>query len=206
MKKSIFLLLVGVSLVSQLLGHVDLINPLGGETLHPGDEVNVEWVETQSHNTLNWDLLFSMDGGLSWDTVKTDIPFESRSYLWTVPATTTVQGQIRIVQDNVNDDYNGTSQNFTIIEATGIVDPLILIQMTIYPNPLIDYTSIEFENSTYNNHTLTIYDSQGRMVRSIHNITSGTVRVERKNMTTGLYFMELRDENVIRAMGKLAVE
>ena len=192
--------------MSQLLGHVDLINPLGGETLHPGDEVNVEWVETQSHNTLNWDLLFSMDGGLSWDTVKTDIPFESRSYLWTVPATTTVQGQIRIVQDNVNDDYNGTSQNFTIIEATGIVDPLILIQMTIYPNPLIDYTSIEFENSTYNNHTLTIYDSQGRMVRSIHNITSGTVRVERKNMTTGLYFMELRDENVIRAMGKLAVE
>ena len=192
--------------MSQLLGHVDLINPLGGETLHPGDEVNVEWVETQSHNTLNWDLLFSMDGGLSWDTIKADIPFESRSYLWTVPATTTVQGQIRIVQDNVNDDYNGTSQNFNIIEATGIVDRLILIQMTIYPNPLIDYTSIEFENSTHNNHTLTIYDSQGRLVRSIHNITSGTVRVERKNLTTGLYFMALRDEDVIRAVGKLAVE
>jgi hypothetical protein len=57
----------------------------------------------------------------------------------------------------------------------------------MYPNPLIDYTSIEFENS-------------------IHNITSGTVRVERKNLPSGLYFIRLRDEKEIRAFGKLAVE
>jgi hypothetical protein len=109
MKKSAFLLLLGVSVMFQLRGHVDMINPMGGETYHPGDEVKVEWEETQSHNTLNWDLLFSMDGGLSWDTVKADITLESHSYQWTVPETTTVQGQIRIVQDNVNDDYKGTS-------------------------------------------------------------------------------------------------
>jgi len=206
MKKSVFLLLVGVSVMFQLKGHVDLINPMGGETYHPGDEVNVEWVETQSHTTLNWDLLFSMDGGLSWYTVKADIPLESRSYQWTVPATTTVQGQIKIVQDNVNDDYDGASQNFTIIAATGIGDHLNLIQINMYPNPLIDYTTIEFENSMHINHTLTIYNTQGRIVRSIHNITSGKVIVERKNLTAGLYFIRLRDENEILAIGKLAIE
>jgi hypothetical protein len=206
MKKSVFLLLVGVSVMSQLFGHVDLSNPQGGETFHPGEEVNVEWVETQSHELLNWDLLFSMDGGLSWDTVKADITLESRSYQWTVPETTTVKGQIRIVQDNVGDDYYGTSQNFTVVTATGIVDPLYSIQMNIYPNPLRDYTSIEFENSKHLNHTLTVYDSQGRIVRSIHNITSGTVRVERNNLTSGLYIIRLRDENEIRAIGKLVIE
>jgi hypothetical protein len=117
-----------------------------------------------------------------------------------------VQGQIRIVQDNVGDDYYGTSQNFTIVAATGIVDPLNSIQMNMHPNPLRDYTSIEFENSRHINHSLTIYDAQGKIVRSIQNITSGTVRVERKNLTTGLYFIRLRDENEIRAFGKLAVE
>jgi hypothetical protein len=206
MKKSAFLLLIGVSVMPQLFAHVDLINPAGGETFHPGDKVNVEWVETQSHELLNWDLVFSMDGGLNWVTVKADITLESRSYEWTVPETTTVQGQIRIVQDNVNEDYSGTSQNFTIVAATGIIDPLDLIQIKMYPNPLRDYTSIEFENSIHKNHTLTIYNTQGRIVRSIPNITSGTVRVERKNLVTGLYFIRLHDENEIRAMGKLAVE
>ncbi len=206
MKKSAIILLLGVSVMFQLNAHVNLITPMGGETYHPGDEVNVEWVETQSHTTLNWDLVFSMDGGLSWDTIQVDIPFESRSYQWTVPETTTVQAQIKIVQDNVNVDYNGTSQNFTIVAATGIIDPLDLFQIKMYPNPLVDYTSIEFENSMHINHTLTIYNTQGKIVRSVHNITSGTVRVERKNLTSGLYFIRLHDENEIRAMGKLAVE
>ncbi len=192
--------------MSQLLAHVDLVNPAGGETYHPGEEVTVEWAETQAHNLLNWDLLFSMDGGLNWDTVEADIALESRTYLWTVPEITTVQAQIRIVQDNVNKDYNGTSQNFTIVTATGIDDPIELFQITMYPNPLRDYTSIEFENPMQLNYSLSIFDSQGKVVRSIYNISSGKVRIERENLVSGLYFIRLRDENEIRAMGKLVVE
>lgn len=192
--------------MSQLLAHVDLVSPAGGETYHPGEEVTVEWVETQTHNLLNWDLLFSMDGGLNWDTVKADIALESRSYIWTVPEITTVQAQIRIIQDNVNEDYNGSSQNFTIVTATGIDDPLHSMQIDFYPNPLRNYTSIEFENPMQINYTLSIFDSQGRVVRSIYNINSGKVRIERENLVSGLYFIRLRDENEIRAMGKLAVE
>jgi len=192
--------------MSQLVAHVDLVNPAGGETFHPGEVVTVEWVETQAHMLLNWDLLFSMDGGLNWVTVEADIALESRTYIWTVPEITTVQAQIRIVQDNVNDDYNGTSQNFTIVTATGIDDPIDLVQITMYPNPLRDFSSIEFENPMLVNHTLSIFDSQGKVVRSIYNITSGKVRIERENLVSGLYFIRLRDENEIRAMGKLVVE
>ena len=206
MKKSVFLLLIGASIMFQLKGHVDLINPEGGETYRPGDGVNVSWNEVIRHNTLNWDLLFSIDGGSTWDTLKADIPVETMSYQWTVPATPTVQGKIKIVQDNVNEDYNGISPDFTITYVTGISDPLNSIQINMYPNPLIDFTTIEFENSMHINHTLTIYNTQGRIVRSIHNITSGKVKIERKNLTAGLYFIRLHDENEVRAMGKLAIE
>ena len=206
MKKSTFLLLIGVSLMFQLEGHVELTNPEGGETYHPGNVVTVTWIEVVRHNPLNWDLLFSGDGGSSWDTIKANIPVETLSYQWTVPETSTVKARIKIVQDNVNDDYEWSSNNFTIVSATGIRAPLNLIQMNIYPNPLIDYSSIEFENSMHINYTLDIYNTQGRIVRSIPNITSGKVKVEKKNLMAGLYIIRLLNENEILATGKLAIE
>jgi len=206
MKKSAFLLLIGVSLMFQLEGHVELTNPEGGETYHPGNAVTVTWIEVVRHNPLNWDLLFSGDGGSSWDTIKANIPVETLSYQWTVPETSTVKARIKIVQDNVNDDYEWSSNNFTIVSATGIGAPLNLVQMNIYPNPLIDYSSIEFENSMHINYSLNIYNTQGRIVRSIPNITSGKVKVEKKNLMAGFYIIRLRNENEILATGKLAIE
>ena len=82
----------------------------------------------------------------------------------------------------------------------------LLHVMKMYPNPLIDYTSIEFENPMYINYTLTIHNIQGKIVRSIHNITSGKVRVERKDLSSGLYFVRLRDENAFLTVGKLIVK
>jgi hypothetical protein len=206
MKKTAFLLFIGVSVMFQLEGHVELTNPEGGETYHPGNAVTVTWIEVVRHNPLNWDLLFSGDGGSSWDTIKANIPVETLSYQWTVPETSTVNARIKIVQDNVNDDYEWSSNNFTIVSATGIGAPLNLVQMNIYPNPLIDYSSIEFENSMHSNYTLDIYNTQGRIVRSIPNITSGKVKVEKKSLMAGLYIIRLRNENEILATGKLAIE
>ena len=70
----------------------------------------------------------------------------------------------------------------------------------------LDYTIVEFENSLHVSHTLSIYNTQGKMLRSFHNITSGFVNVERKNLAAGLYFISLRDEKEVRAMSKLAIE
>lgn len=206
MKKCVLVFILVAFVMSPVLAHVELDNPKGGEVYHAGDSVNVSWVEVQAHNTLNWDLLFSTDGGVNWDTVKADIPFEARSYLWTVPVILTAKGKIKIVQDNEKEDYAGISPNFTILTTTGIPDPHHLIQISIYPNPLVDFSRIAFENPLHLNHTLTIYNTQGKMVRTIHNITSERVKIERRNLTSGLYFIRLRDEHEIRAMGKLVVE
>jgi len=206
MKKAVILILIGTSVMFRLSAHVDLTNPEGGETFDAGNQVTVSWVETVSHNTLNWDLLFSSDGGSSWDTIQADIPLETLRYTWTVPAISTVQGRIRIVQDNDNTDYYGTSDNFNIVSATGISDPQSIVQLGIYPNPLVDITSITFENPGHLTHTLSIYNTRGNIVRTIPHITSGLVKVERKNLGAGLYFLLLRDEDELRARGKLMVK
>lgn len=206
MKKSAFLLIIGTLVMSQLEGHVSLTYPLGGEIFSPGDTVNVTWQEVIRHNTLNWDLLFSYDGGSTWDTIKADIPLGILNYQWIVPDTSIMEGKIRIVQDNENQNYTGTSDNFTISYATGIIDPMNPIRMHIYPNPFRNYTTIEFADPMHKNYTLTLYSLQGKMVKTIQNITGGRVSVERTNLTAGLYFIQLRDENKICAVGKLIVE
>lgn len=206
MKKSAFLLTLGVIAVFPLRAHVELSNPEGGEVYYSGDSVTVTWVEVIDHNTLNWDLYFSRDGGASWETVKADIPVEEMSYQWTVPAVVTAQGKIKIVQDNVGTDYEGISPNFTILGTTGIGEALNLIQMNIFPNPMTDFASIEFENPLHRNHTLSIYNTQGKLLGFIPDITSERVEIERKNLTAGLYFIRLREENEIRSLGKLVVE
>lgn len=189
-----------------LKAHVELLNPMGGDTYSPGDSVNVSWSEIIAHNTFNWDLLFSSDGGLNWDTVKADIPVEEMSYWWTVPVISTVKGQIKIVQDNDQTDYDGISPNFTILSPSGTSDPLQIVQLKIYPNPMVDFASIEFENPMHLSHTLTIYDTQGRVVRSMPNITSNKVKIEKLKLFAGLYYLRLRNEHEIRAVGNLVIQ
>ena len=190
----------------QAEGHVELTFPEGGEIFHPGDAVNVTWVEVVRHDPLNWDLFFSKDGGGTWDTLKLDIPTETLSYRWNVPVIQTEKGRIKIVQDNVDANYEWISNNFTISSATGIPDPPHTLQMKIYPNPLIDYAIIEFDNSGQGSYTLALFNIQGEIVRSVTRITNGTIRIDRRNLAAGLYFILLKEEEEIRAIGKFTVK
>jgi hypothetical protein len=205
MKKIVSLLIIGASVISHLEGHVTLTYPEGGEIFTPGDTVIVTWEEDVPHNTLNWDLLFSVDGGSTWEIIASNLPLETDSYLWIVPETLTSMGEVKIVQDNENQDYIGTSGDFTISNATGITDPLSSEHMNVYPNPLIDYATIEVYNPLHNRYSLTLYNSQGKPVRTIQQMANGRVTVERKNLTAGLYFIRLSDGNEICAVGKLVV-
>jgi len=179
MKKRRFLLLIGEMAMFQLNAHVTLINPKGGQAYHPGDTMSIQWREVVSHNTLNWDLFFSSDGGITWDTLETDIPLEKLNYPWIVPSIATLKGKIKVVQDNIDYNYEGISKDFTVFE---------------------------FENPGHESHTLSFYDIQGRPVREIKNITSDRVEIRRENWISGFYFYTLLDGKKIRARGKLEVQ
>ncbi len=205
MSRRVLLLFVGAWASLQLQAHVEMNYPQGGETYSPGDSVNITWTETVAHNTLNWDLLYSVDGGHTWSPIKEDIPLEARSYQWIIPDVSTMDGRIKIIQDNEGGDYESSSQNFTITSITGIIDPVQSNEISIFPNPFEDFATIEFNNPEYDSYTLTIYNPQGGVVRSITHLTSGKIELERGNLIAGYYFIQLRDDKQVRATARIVI-
>jgi hypothetical protein len=98
--------------------HVALDYPLGGETFVVGQTITIEWHIVAHHNTLNWDLFFSPDGGLTWETIQLDIPTSQLSYEWEVPNAPTSQGRVRVFQDNEETNYLDNSMDFVIVLNT----------------------------------------------------------------------------------------
>lgn len=81
----------------------------------------------------------------------------------------------------------------------------------LFPNPANQTATLAFDNpiaigSKKENCTLTLYDIQGQLVQTITNITTNKVTIETKNLTSGLYFLQLRTEKQIIATGKLTIE
>jgi len=100
----------------------------------------------------------------------------------------------------------GAAYLFERINNTGITEISLDTSFTVYPNPFSAYTFIKFENHKKEKHTLTIYNSLGQLVRQIDNINEGQVKIEKKNLTSGLYFFQLRNDIEIVGNGKLIIE
>jgi len=67
-----------------------------------------------------------------------------------------------------------------------------LNQSKIYPNPAKTEIFIELKSS---NSTASIYDSKGSLIRSGLKMTSGKNRIDISELTSGVYFIEISDEN-----------
>jgi hypothetical protein len=77
-------------------------------------------------------------------------------------------------------------------------------QITVLPNPLISSTTIKTIDNL-KNATLTIYNSYGKALKQIKNISGKTVTLFRENLPNGLYFIRLTEANKIIAVEKLII-
>ncbi|MEZ5069723.1 MAG: T9SS type A sorting domain-containing protein [Bacteroidales bacterium] len=84
----------------------------------------------------------------------------------------------------------------------------VRIQSTahVYPNPAIDFVTVEFENNLGLAHTLTLYDISGRVVRSIRQIVDTQVQMDRGELNDGLYIYRLSNEVGVVAEGKIILK
>ncbi len=212
MKKNTILLLFAMLAVFRSEAHVTLNNPEGGESFSPGETVTVEWQITVAHDLQNWDLFFSSNGGGTWEAIKMDIipdsfePGAVMTFAWLVPLPQTFQGQIRIVMDNEETDYEDISGNFTIAPLTGTDEAFVPDGINAYPNPMTDHATLEFDNAGHESHVLILYDTQGRLAKAIINITTDKVRINGTDLSAGLYFYQLCTKRRIRATGKLVIK
>ncbi|OFY96853.1 MAG: hypothetical protein A2309_07735 [Bacteroidetes bacterium RIFOXYB2_FULL_35_7] len=76
----------------------------------------------------------------------------------------------------------------------------------VYPNPFHSSTTLEFKNLKNEKHNLTVYNTCGHILLLINNITTDKIKIERTNLTDGLYFFHLRTERQIIATGKFIIE
>ena len=92
------------------------------------------------------------------------------------------------------------------INPTSIYGNYSSHEYRIYPNPTKQFATLEFYNPNKMSCTLLLYDTYGKLIQSTKNITADKVKIENRNLASGLYFFKLSDEKRTIAVGKLTFE
>lgn len=186
--KSIFTLILLSFLGLPGYAHVALLAPKGGDTLVAGEEILIRWQEIIIHDTQNWDVLYSPDGGQNWDTVAADIDVSLLSYNWTVPDIPTSQGRIQIIQDNSGTDYNDISGDFTILSNTSNIRHAYESPFFIYPNPTTESLTITGSDSG----NIRIFNAAGAYIQDLK-ITGSNMGIALTGYAKGVYYLLVTD-------------
>jgi uncharacterized repeat protein (TIGR01451 family) len=79
-----------------------------------------------------------------------------------------------------------------------------IISLKIYPNPFTADATIQFDNKV-SDATLIIYDMLGQKLKAINHISGDKVVINRGNISNGIYFIRLIQDNKIIAAGKIII-
>ncbi len=85
-------------------------------------------------------------------------------------------------------------------------DMVQIFKMKVYPNPVVEFATIEFENSEGVNHSFHLFDMAGREVTVIRNIHNSTFQFEREGLYDGVYIYRLISETGAVASGKMLLK
>lgn len=80
-----------------------VIHPHGGEKFVTAGEETIRW--DAFGNSTSFDLLYTIDNGLTWDTIVSDLDSNRRHYDWVIPAHATNLAKVKVIR-NANE---GTS-------------------------------------------------------------------------------------------------
>lgn len=160
-------------MITPVKAHVALDYPAGGETFSPGENVTITWHITIPHEQENWDLYFSVDGGVNWLPIVTDLSTDRNEYEWIIPSEEVSFMRIKVVMDNVSADYEAASTDFTIAgfsevnEETDINDNVI--QNLKYHSGMYNTTVFSFKLTKPEMVNVEIYDLTGSLVKTLLN-------------------------------------
>ena len=87
--------------------------------------------------------------------------------------------------------------NKTITPILGIHDIAADADFNIYPNPTYNSATIDLEAFKGNEVTIELYDIMGRKTKSVNNIKTENYTLQRDNLPSGIYFMNVMVEGKI---------
>ena len=92
-------------------------------------------------------------------------------------------------------DENSVSVNEIVTENNPIA---------IYPNPFSSSVTIQFHYPVKNVEAI-IFNLHGQKIKSMKNISGGNLKIERDNIASGLYFIQLTQDGKVIATNKLII-
>lgn len=96
---------------------------------------------------------------------------------------------------NIMDNYTGIKN----IDKTNI-------SYNLYPNPFSDYTTLQFDNLKNENYNLEVFNNLGQLIKTIANINTNSVKIERDGLNSGIYFFRLQSDKQGVAAGKFILK
>lgn len=153
---------------------------------------------------------------IPWSTTLSVITYGSNSDLWgTTWTPTDINDPNFGAAISVVNTFTTTSYSFPLIDyitvkvyystSTGIESYTEMNSaMTISPNFFNDFATINF-NRTIENAELNMYNMSGQKIKTIKNISGKTITLNRDNLSNGIYFMRLTEDNKIIATNKLVI-
>ena len=150
---------------------VIVFSPNGGETFVPSDTCDITWSVTDNVGIDSITILYSIDAGMSWDTIVNGEPNDSL-YEWVIPDTQSDSCLIKILaydpSFNVGEDQSDSlfriSSGVGIEENISMLKSFVLFQTT--PNPFRDKIEITFSlGQNAEGIELKIFDVTGRLVK-----------------------------------------
>ncbi len=152
-------------------------------------------------DTLNWMYIsgyYTASGGEKFLTIGNFKPFSAGDTLLTIPQSSYhYPGAYYYIED----------VSITMCsQGTGINDYKPITNFKLYPNPTNQSATLEFNNPAKDNCTLILYDSFGRIIQTVTNITTDKIEINGNNLAVGLYFFQLHTDKKVIATGKLKIE
>jgi len=65
------------------------------------------------------------------------------------------------------------------------------VDLIVFPNPFSEELTVEFSNPTNEKVQINIIDTRGRIVRKYRDLKSNSLVVQKKDLTSGLYYIEI---------------
>ena len=112
----------------------------------------------------------------------------------------------------VNQNYEETVTsvdgfNTCIVAFTGI-DELANggVELSIFPNPMSEFATVKIENKFNAKISVQLVDPSGKNVRDFGSVNTNSVRINRNNLSAGIYFVQVKDKERILTREKLIVQ
>lgn len=175
---------------------LDLISPLGGESLEGGNITNIAWESTIIDEVK---IEFSSDNGQTWVT-EASVPANDTIYEWTVPNIDSDECFIKLSFPGMPENqYDINEVAFSIYHTVGLDDNIIKDEeFKIFPIPAIDILSISLNAHKKGNHNydIQVYNMGGEIILNESNIINDNqiINLDLSNLTTGIYFINIRSE------------